>query len=63
MADAGAAVVIADSELSGAGLARQVSELLADRSRLSAMAASSRGLARPDAAQQVARTLLAAAGR
>ncbi len=42
MADAGAAVVIADSELGGERLAHQVAELLADRSRLSAMAASSR---------------------
>jgi UDP-N-acetylglucosamine--N-acetylmuramyl-(pentapeptide) pyrophosphoryl-undecaprenol N-acetylglucosamine transferase len=63
MADAGAAVVIADSELSADRLAAEVAELLADRSRLSAMAASSRGLARPDAALQVARELLAAAGR
>ncbi|HEX3434379.1 MAG TPA: undecaprenyldiphospho-muramoylpentapeptide beta-N-acetylglucosaminyltransferase [Solirubrobacteraceae bacterium] len=63
MADAGAAVVIADSELSSERLARQVAELLADRSRLSAMSAASRALARPDAAQQVAHALLDAAGR
>ena len=43
MADAGAAVVIADGELTGARLARQVAELLADRAALAAMAAASRG--------------------
>ena len=58
MADAGAAVVIADGELTGPRLAREVAELLADRSRLAAMAAASRGLARPDAAGEVARELL-----
>ena len=58
MADAGAAVVIADAELTGARLGRQVGELLADRSGLAAMAAASRALARPDAAAEVARELL-----
>lgn len=63
MADAGAAVVISDRELSGAILARHVAELLTDPSSLAAMAAASRGLARPDAAQQIARELLEAAGQ
>jgi UDP-N-acetylglucosamine--N-acetylmuramyl-(pentapeptide) pyrophosphoryl-undecaprenol N-acetylglucosamine transferase len=58
MADAGAAVVIADRELTAARLARQVAELLGDRSGLAAMAAASRGLARPDAAHEIARELL-----
>jgi UDP-N-acetylglucosamine--N-acetylmuramyl-(pentapeptide) pyrophosphoryl-undecaprenol N-acetylglucosamine transferase len=62
MADAGAAVVIADGELSGARLARQVAELLADRASLAAMAAASQRLARPDAARAVADELLKAAG-
>jgi UDP-N-acetylglucosamine--N-acetylmuramyl-(pentapeptide) pyrophosphoryl-undecaprenol N-acetylglucosamine transferase len=61
MADGGAAVVIADGELTGARLAHQVAELLADRSCLAAMSAASRALARPDAARQIARELLAAA--
>jgi len=61
MADAGAAVVIADGQLTGARLARQVAELLADRCGLAAMAAASRKLARPDAAQEIARELLEAA--
>jgi UDP-N-acetylglucosamine--N-acetylmuramyl-(pentapeptide) pyrophosphoryl-undecaprenol N-acetylglucosamine transferase len=64
MADAGAAVVIADGELTSASLAHTVAELLADRTALAAMAAASRGLARPDAAHEVAHELLevAAAG-
>jgi UDP-N-acetylglucosamine--N-acetylmuramyl-(pentapeptide) pyrophosphoryl-undecaprenol N-acetylglucosamine transferase len=63
MADAGAAVVLADSELSGARLRSEVAELLADRSRLASMAAASRGLARPEAAREIAAELLAAAQR
>jgi UDP-N-acetylglucosamine--N-acetylmuramyl-(pentapeptide) pyrophosphoryl-undecaprenol N-acetylglucosamine transferase len=62
MAEAGAAVVIADDELTSARLARQVAELLADRTALAAMAAASRALARPDAAHEVAQELLEAAG-
>jgi UDP-N-acetylglucosamine--N-acetylmuramyl-(pentapeptide) pyrophosphoryl-undecaprenol N-acetylglucosamine transferase len=62
MADAGAAVVIADGELTSASLARAVAELLADRTALATMAAASRGLARLDAAHEVAQELLEAAG-
>jgi UDP-N-acetylglucosamine--N-acetylmuramyl-(pentapeptide) pyrophosphoryl-undecaprenol N-acetylglucosamine transferase len=61
MADAGAAVVIPDTELTGARLALEVAALLADRARLAAMAAASRSLARPEAARDVASELLAAA--
>ena len=61
MADAGAAVVISDGELTAARLAGQVAELLGDRERLASMAAASRSLARPDAAGEVARELLQAA--
>ena len=63
MAEAGAAVVIADAELSGARLGGEVAALLADRERLAAMAAASAGLARPDAARDVACELLDAAAR
>ena len=61
MADAGAAIVIPDSELSGARMAEEVAALLADRVRLTEMASASRRLARPDAAREVARELLEAA--
>ncbi len=61
MTDAGAAVVIADGELTAARLAGQVAELLGDRKRLASMAAASRSLARPDAAGEVAGELLEAA--
>ena len=46
MADAGAAVVIADEQLTAARLAREVARLLAEPEPLAAMAAASRG-ARP----------------
>ncbi len=59
MADAGAAIVIADAELTGPRLAQEVGRLLADRGRLAAMANASAGLARPDAAREIAHELLA----
>ncbi|MEA2125911.1 MAG: UDP-N-acetylglucosamine--N-acetylmuramyl-(pentapeptide) pyrophosphoryl-undecaprenol, partial [Solirubrobacteraceae bacterium] len=59
MESAGAAVVIPDAELTAQRLARCVAELVADRARLGQMAAASRRLARPDAALDVARELLA----
>jgi UDP-N-acetylglucosamine--N-acetylmuramyl-(pentapeptide) pyrophosphoryl-undecaprenol N-acetylglucosamine transferase len=62
MADAGAAIVIPDGELNGARLAKEVSALLADRGRLGTMARASQGLARPDAAREIAGELLSAAG-
>jgi UDP-N-acetylglucosamine--N-acetylmuramyl-(pentapeptide) pyrophosphoryl-undecaprenol N-acetylglucosamine transferase len=63
MANAGAAVVVADAELSAARLAHEVAALLADGTRLRAMGAAARRLARPDAAADVARELLQAAAR
>jgi UDP-N-acetylglucosamine--N-acetylmuramyl-(pentapeptide) pyrophosphoryl-undecaprenol N-acetylglucosamine transferase len=63
MSDAGAALVIADDELSGARLGGEVAALLADRDRLATMAAAARSLARPDAAREVARELLEASRR
>jgi UDP-N-acetylglucosamine--N-acetylmuramyl-(pentapeptide) pyrophosphoryl-undecaprenol N-acetylglucosamine transferase len=62
MADAGAAVVISDGELTATRLSSQVAELLGDRERLARMAEASRSLARPDAAGEVAGELLRAAG-
>jgi UDP-N-acetylglucosamine--N-acetylmuramyl-(pentapeptide) pyrophosphoryl-undecaprenol N-acetylglucosamine transferase len=62
MVDAGAAVVIPDAELTPERLASEVGALLGDPGRLAAMAAASRGLARPDAARDIAREVLEAAG-
>jgi UDP-N-acetylglucosamine--N-acetylmuramyl-(pentapeptide) pyrophosphoryl-undecaprenol N-acetylglucosamine transferase len=62
MERAGAAVVIPDAELSGPRLAVEVGRLLADPPRLRAMARASAAVARPDAAREVARELLQAAG-
>jgi UDP-N-acetylglucosamine--N-acetylmuramyl-(pentapeptide) pyrophosphoryl-undecaprenol N-acetylglucosamine transferase len=62
MADAGAAVVIADHELTADGLRTAVSDLLRDPDRLRAMAETSAALARPDAARAIADEVLAAAG-
>jgi UDP-N-acetylglucosamine--N-acetylmuramyl-(pentapeptide) pyrophosphoryl-undecaprenol N-acetylglucosamine transferase len=61
MERAGAAVVIPDVELSGPRLAREIAALLADPGRLGAMAAASRSLARPHAADEIAQELLRAA--
>jgi UDP-N-acetylglucosamine--N-acetylmuramyl-(pentapeptide) pyrophosphoryl-undecaprenol N-acetylglucosamine transferase len=62
MADAGAAVVLEDSALDAATLAQTARDLFADSQRLGEMAAASRALARPDAADRVAHEVLAAAG-
>jgi len=62
MADAGAAVVVPDGELTAARLGAEVGGLLGDPSRMQAMASASAALARPDAAQAVADEILAAAG-
>lgn len=63
MEQAGAAVVIPDEELTGARLAQVVGELLSDAPRLAAMARASAGLARPEAAREIAHEVLSAAGR
>lgn len=61
MAQAGAASVIEDAQLTPARLAREVAELLANPERLAAMAIASARLARPDAAREIAELVLAAA--
>ena len=61
LADAGAAVVIADEDLSGGRLGGEVGVLLTDPDRLGEMAAAARSLARPQAAADIARELLRAA--
>jgi UDP-N-acetylglucosamine--N-acetylmuramyl-(pentapeptide) pyrophosphoryl-undecaprenol N-acetylglucosamine transferase len=60
MADAGAAVVVADRDLTPERLRAEVDGLLADPARLRAMGEASAALARPDAAQRIAAELLAA---
>ena len=54
-------MVIPDAELTGPRLAQEVGRLLADRVRLAAMARASEAVARPDAASEIARELLAMA--
>jgi UDP-N-acetylglucosamine--N-acetylmuramyl-(pentapeptide) pyrophosphoryl-undecaprenol N-acetylglucosamine transferase len=61
MADAGAAIVVADADLTAPRLAQEVGGLLADPSRLTAMARASLALAKPDAARDIAHEVLAAA--
>jgi UDP-N-acetylglucosamine--N-acetylmuramyl-(pentapeptide) pyrophosphoryl-undecaprenol N-acetylglucosamine transferase len=61
MERAGAAIVIPDRELTPARLAQEVGRLLADPSRLAAMARASATMARPDAAREIAHEVLAAA--
>jgi UDP-N-acetylglucosamine--N-acetylmuramyl-(pentapeptide) pyrophosphoryl-undecaprenol N-acetylglucosamine transferase len=60
MADAGAAIVIGDAELTGARLGSEVAALLADPRRLQAMSSAARRLARPEAARDVAAEVLQA---
>ncbi len=62
MAEAGAAIVIPDAELTAARLAQEVGGLLANRVRLGEMARASSALARPDAAREIARGVLSAIG-
>jgi UDP-N-acetylglucosamine--N-acetylmuramyl-(pentapeptide) pyrophosphoryl-undecaprenol N-acetylglucosamine transferase len=61
MEQAGAAVVIPDSELSAARLGHEVGQLLADEPRRAAMAKAAAAIARPEAAREIAREVLAAA--
>ncbi len=63
MEQAGAAVVIPDSELSGPRLAQEAGRLLADRSTLAAMSRASEALGKPNAARDIAHEVLEAARR
>jgi UDP-N-acetylglucosamine--N-acetylmuramyl-(pentapeptide) pyrophosphoryl-undecaprenol N-acetylglucosamine transferase len=58
MANGGAAVVIPDSELDGARLAREVGALLGSPQRLESMRTAARKLARADAADHIAGEVL-----
>ncbi len=57
MEQAGAATILADDQLSGARLRREVEGLLGDRERLARMAQASASIARPDATDAVAAEL------
>jgi UDP-N-acetylglucosamine--N-acetylmuramyl-(pentapeptide) pyrophosphoryl-undecaprenol N-acetylglucosamine transferase len=61
MADAGAATVVEDAEVSAARLAAELGALLGDEPRLAAMSAASAALARPDASRRIADEILEAA--
>jgi UDP-N-acetylglucosamine--N-acetylmuramyl-(pentapeptide) pyrophosphoryl-undecaprenol N-acetylglucosamine transferase len=60
MADGGAAVVIPDDELTPRHLSAEITSLLFDEDRLRAMSVAARRLARPDAADRIAREVLGA---
>jgi UDP-N-acetylglucosamine--N-acetylmuramyl-(pentapeptide) pyrophosphoryl-undecaprenol N-acetylglucosamine transferase len=62
LAGAGAGVVVADHELDGDRLAKELDDLLGDPDRLTAMGTAARSLARPDAAGRVADMVEEAAG-
>jgi UDP-N-acetylglucosamine--N-acetylmuramyl-(pentapeptide) pyrophosphoryl-undecaprenol N-acetylglucosamine transferase len=62
MAEGGAAVVVADSELTPERLRSEIEALLGDPDRLAAMGRASASIGRPDAAQRIAAEVLAAAG-
>lgn len=61
MAEAGAATVVEDAEMSAARLAAEVGALLGDEARLAAMSVASVSLAKPDAARRIAAEVLKAA--
>jgi len=63
MADAGAAVVVPDAELTPERMRREVDAILLDPARRRAMAEASARLARPDAAAAIAREVLDAVKR
>jgi UDP-N-acetylglucosamine--N-acetylmuramyl-(pentapeptide) pyrophosphoryl-undecaprenol N-acetylglucosamine transferase len=62
LVQAGAAVLIPEAELTSARLVKAVGELLADKKRLGEMAAAARRLARPNAAQDIAKMAASLAG-
>jgi UDP-N-acetylglucosamine--N-acetylmuramyl-(pentapeptide) pyrophosphoryl-undecaprenol N-acetylglucosamine transferase len=62
MSDAGAAVVVEDSELDGPRVRELVSRLFGDPDRVRRMGEASRALAKPDAAERVASEILDSIG-
>ena len=62
LADAGAALLVQQTQLSGEWLAEKLAHFAEERDKLLGMACRARELARPDAARQVAQLCLEAAG-
>ena len=62
LADAGAALVLPQSELSGSRLRSEVAQLLADGPRRTAIAGAARRRGRPQASHDIASKLLTLAG-
>ena len=60
MVEAGAAVIVEDADLDPERLAAEAAALIGDTKRLASMAAASRSLARPDAAERIAAEILEA---
>ena len=58
LADAGATVLLPERELTSDSLAGVVSGLLADRPRLASLGARARDRGHPDAAREIASTIL-----
>ncbi len=58
IADAGAGMLLPQSELTPARLEREVQALIADRDRLAGMSAAARSRARPQAAEDIAQRIL-----
>jgi UDP-N-acetylglucosamine--N-acetylmuramyl-(pentapeptide) pyrophosphoryl-undecaprenol N-acetylglucosamine transferase len=63
LAQAGAALVIPEAELTAERLVETVSKLMGDRGRLAAMGAAARRLAHPDAARTIAEMAARLAGQ
>ena len=61
LADAGAAMVVADADLSSDLLTSRVTELMSDRERMSRMSSAARSVSRPEAAEQIAQIVADAA--
>jgi UDP-N-acetylglucosamine--N-acetylmuramyl-(pentapeptide) pyrophosphoryl-undecaprenol N-acetylglucosamine transferase len=61
MAEGGAAVIVADAQVTGLRLSQEVGALLSSPGRLRQMSDAARRLARPDAADRVAEEVLALA--
>ena len=56
--DSGAAIMLKDSQLTGELLANTIISLVKDKDRLSSMSMKSKSLGKPDAAQEIARSVI-----